>query len=72
VAKLGSLNLANHSDAERLAVSADRAACLIRWEIRELKGTERQRVALLLLDKHPADQRELIAQAMRMRSSGRA
>ena len=65
-------NLANLSDAERQAVSADRAACLIRWEIRDLKGEDRQRVALLLLDKHPADQRDLIAQAMRMRASGRA
>jgi len=72
VAKLGSLNLATLSDAERQAVSADRAACLIRWEIRDLKGEDRQRVALLLLDKHPADQRDLIAQAMRMRASGRA
>ncbi len=69
---MSGFNLAGLGDAERLAVSVDRAACLIRWEIRELKGTERQRVALLLLDKHPADQRELIAQAMRMRSSGRA
>ena len=32
MAKLGSLNLANHSDAERQAVSADRLACLLAWK----------------------------------------
>ena len=64
--------MASLSDAERLAVSVDRAACLIRWEIRDLKGEDRQRVAMLLLGKHPADKRDLIAQAMRRRSSGRS
>jgi len=65
-------NLVTLSDAERLAVSADRAACLIRWEVRNLKGQERQRVARLLLDKHPVEMLELIAEALRRRASGRA
>jgi len=65
-------NLVNLSDAERLAVSADRLACLIRWEVRNLKGQDRQRVAKLLLDKHPVGLRELIAEALRRRASGRA
>lgn len=68
MAKLGSLNLATHSDAERLAVSADRAACLIRWEIRALKGEDRQRVGRQLLDKHPVEMQKLIAQALRERA----
>ena len=69
MAKLGSLNLATLSDAERLVVSADRAACLIRWEVRNLKGQDRQRVAKLLLDKHPMELRELIAEALRRRAN---
>ena len=70
MAKLGSLNLATLGDAERQAVSADRAACLIRWEVRNLKGQDRQRVAKLLLDKHPVEMRELISESLRRRASG--
>ena len=69
MAKLGSLNLATLSDAERLAVSADRAACLIRWEVRSLTGQDRQKVARLLLDKQPVELRELIAEALRRRAN---
>lgn len=68
---MSAINLANLSPADKQAMNADRAACLIRWEIRDLKGEDRQRVAILLLGKHPAAQRDLIAQAMRRRASGR-
>ena len=43
MAKLGSLNLATLSDAERLVVSADRAACLLAWK--EAKRLAEQKAA---------------------------
>lgn len=63
-------NLATLSPADRLTVSADRLACLIRWEIRSLTGTERQRMAVLLLGKYSAELQPLIEKAMKVRAKG--
>lgn len=63
-----SVNLATHTPAERLAVESDKAACLIRWEVRDLKGKERQKVARLLLDKHKPHMRELVAAELARRA----
>ena len=63
-------NLAMLSPAERLAVSADLSACLIRWEVRTMTGKDRQRVAKLLLEKHSAEMQPLIAKALEARAKG--
>lgn len=44
-----SSNLAALAADARMLIEADKAACLIRWKVRELKGTERQRQAQLLI-----------------------
>ena len=64
-------NLATCSDAERLAVDADQIACLIRWEVRDLKGQERQRMAKLLLSKQPEKRRTMIEAALLRRANGK-
>ncbi len=61
-------NLAMLSPAERLAVSADLSACLIRWEVRTLTGKDRQILARELLQKHSAEMQPLIAKALEARA----
>ena len=63
-------NLADLPPEERAAMDADRAACLIRWKVRDMSGKDRQAAAKQLLGKYPADQLRMIQQALERRANG--
>ena len=62
------MNLASLPTEDRLAIEADKFACLIRHRSRHLQGRERQVCALNMMDAHSEDQRERIKTAMRRRA----
>lgn len=63
------MNLADRPIEDRLAIEADKTACLIRHRCRHLQGRERQVCALNMMDAHPEYQRERIKAAMRRRAA---
>ncbi len=62
------MNLADRPIEDRLAIEADKHACLIRHRCQHLHGRERQVCAQKILDGHPEDQRERIKAAMKARA----
>lgn len=62
------MNLADLSSDERLAIEADKVACLVRHRCRHLHGRERQVCAMKLLDAHTQEQQERIKAAMSRRA----
>lgn len=65
----GSLNLACLTMTERQLINADKQACLIRWEVRDLKGPERQRQGNVLLAAVPESARPAVVAALKARGS---
>lgn len=63
------LNLAALTADARMLIEADKAACLIRWKCRELKGSERQTQAQLLLSTVPANVRDVVVARLKARGS---
>ncbi|HCJ30201.1 MAG TPA: hypothetical protein DHV63_13120 [Pseudomonas sp.] len=65
----GSSNLASLLSADRMLIEADKTACLIRWKVRDLKGSERQRQAQLLLSTVPASVQGAVVEALKARAA---
>lgn len=65
----GSWNLALLPPMDRMLIEADKAACLIRWKVRELKGSEQQRQAQLLLSTVPVSAQGAVVEALKARAS---
>lgn len=65
----GSFNLALLPPADRALINADKQACLIRWKVRDLKGTERQRQGNVLLAAVPETARPAVVAALKARGS---
>jgi len=65
----GSLNLACLTMTERQLINADKQACLIRWEVRDLKGPEKQRQGNVLLADVPESARPAVVAALKARGS---
>ena len=67
-ARNGSLNLACLTMTERQLIEADKQACLIRWKVRDLKGSERQRKAQELLAAVPETARAAVVERLKARA----
>lgn len=65
----GSLNLASLPATDRAQIEADKRACLIRWKVRDLKGSERQRQAQELLAAVPETARAAVVERLKARGS---
>lgn len=64
----GSLNLASLLPADRDLIEADKAACLIRWKVRELKGEARSTLGKQLLAAIPEQARPAVVAALTARA----
>lgn len=64
-----SFNLATLTADARALIEADKTACLIRWEVRDLKGPERQRQGNVLLAAVPESVRDAVVAALKARGS---
>lgn len=62
------MNLADLSTEERLAIEADKTACLIRHRCGHLQGRERQGCAIKMMDAHPQEHQERIKAALSRRA----
>lgn len=65
----GSLNLACLTMTERQLIEADKAACLIRYRVRDWKGEEKDRQGRVLLAAVPESARPAVVQALKARGS---
>jgi len=61
-------NLASLTADARALIEADKQACLIRWKVRDLKGSERQRQAQELLAAVPETARAAVVAALKARA----
>lgn len=64
----GSLNLASLLPADRALIEADKQACLIRWKVRDLKGSEKDRQGRVLLAAVPESARDAVVAALKARA----
>lgn len=62
-------NLATLSPAERMAVSADRVACLIRHKMRMAPKKDQQGIGKAEMAKVPAHLRDAVLERLKARSS---